>query len=153
MRKDKKIESNRRKYEKLKLTYKVDDTVDNKSSTYEKMKVALEKSGFLFDISSKGILTLEILESKYVRKNYRNAGRKPKTVQRKDNFLSYRYSDIVCMMQTMTDAKIYKKIGMSSATYYRHKKELISSSYYAALDKNMLGDIDYLRNQKNDYVF
>lgn len=145
-------EIKKKEYSKLKLSYELAENGKTDNDTYHKIQAALEDAGFIFSVKNDK-LTIEVLESKYVRNRFRNAGRKPKSVQRKDNFLSYRYSDIVCMMQTMTDKEIYGKIGMPSATYYRHKKELMSSNYYKQLDKNKLTDISYLKTVSGDNVF
>lgn len=150
-----KKERNQKRYNdiaKLKICYKVEED-DNKPEDFEKMKYILEQVGIILK-KNKDELTIEVLESKYIRRNFRNAGRKTKTVQRKDNFKSYRYSDIIYMMNMMTDKEIMKKIGMPViSTYYRHKKEMMNSLYYKNIDKNKLDDLAYLETVEDNEVF
>lgn len=96
-----------------------------------------------------------IVDNDYTNKKTRKAGRKAKTstytvcdgIER-----AYKYSDIVYMMQTMTDKAIAIKIDMPIATYYRHKRKLMQSQYYQQLDPNKMSDELYLKNML-DMVF
>ncbi len=91
--------------------------------------------------------------------------------------LKYKWSDIVCMLETMTDKQIMDKltvtakrktkseysdytymkeeraVAMAPATYYRKKKKMKQSAWYRSLDKERCSDIDYLRNVPGDQVF
>lgn len=119
-----------------------------------RLKKAMYESGIILNLDEKkGLLTIDVIESKFVRKNYRNAGRKEKSTQKKSTFMPYMYSDIVCMMETMTDKEIMTKINLSYATYYRRKKEMLTSDYFSSLDRNKLGDIKYLNSVEGNKIF
>jgi len=60
----------------------------------------------------------------------------------------YAYSDVVLMLQSMTDQEIMEHIGIKYATYYRHKKKLLESEYYKFTDKNRLTDELYLQGEE-----
>ena len=145
-----KYESNCNKYSDIKITINISGCYN--SNKYNILKVALEDSGFIFEIKDNTLL-LGISESKYVRNKYRNAGRNMKPILRKDNFLPYRYSDIIYLLNSYTDKYIYTKLKISSATYYRHKREMINSDYYKNLDSNYITDLSYLENLPNNNIF
>ena len=89
----------------------------------------------------------------------------------------YKWSDIVCMLETMTDKQIMEKLTvtakrktkseysdltymevkentpMAPATYYRKKKKMTRSDWYQRLDKERCADIDYLRSVPGDQDF
>ena len=140
------------------VTYKIVETRYNDVEAYQQMKKALCDVGVYFNVDDHGYLNLSIMEETYNRNKKRNAGRKKTYAINTDSTIDYnldfyQYSDIVYMMQTMTDKQIYEKIGMKAATYYRHKKILKESKYYTALDKNKLLDKEYLNSLKYNYVF
>lgn len=94
-----------------------------------------------------------IVDNDYTNKKTRKAGRKTKTSTYTvcDGMeCAYKYSDIVYMMQTMTDKDIAIKIDMPIATYYRHKRKLMQSQYYQQLDPDKLQDELYLKNMLDD---
>lgn len=144
-RKNKKIEE----YQGAKIKLYLDDTQPYEHDNaiyYDKLKEALETAGFHININKDNLLTLEIAISKFYNANYRSAGRKDR-VAKKDGAFPYRYSDIVYMLNTMTDKEIIKELKMPQATYYRHKKAMKQSAYYTNLDKKRLNDIEYLESQ------
>ena len=57
------------------------------------------------------------------------------------------------MQQTMKDTEILETTGMTSATYYRHKKAMKESAYYKRLDKTKLNDAAYLKSIEGDTFF
>lgn len=86
------------------------------------------------------------------------------------------YSDVLFLLQQMTDTEVMKKLSgryrkrqiekgyrtlkyvpepssMAPATFYRHKKRMMESSWYKSLDKNRLDDLDYLHSVPGDDAF
>lgn len=124
---------------------------DNQTNLKE-MKQLLADVGIFLWVED-GKLTLS-KSSSYERKKTRYAGRR-KTHALKDEFgiEAYRYADIVCMMQSMMDKDIAERIKMPIATFYRHKKKLVESSYYNSLDKDRLSDLQYLNSVDGNYSF
>ena len=53
----------------------------------------------------------------------------------------------------MKDEEIIEKIQMKPATFYRHKKEMRETTYYKSLDRNRLGDLEYLKSVEGDFMF
>ena len=148
------------KYEGCRLCYKVTSEeyfADQNEKNLEKMKEALEEVGVRLYVTD-GTLSLSIYPNRYVRTRNRNAGRRKKVAWneekcKKGQWESYKYSDIVFMMQTMKDQEIADKIGMPIATYYRHKKAMKESRYYKSLDLNKLRDKEYLDGVSGNYGF
>lgn len=97
-------------------------------------------------------LYISVWEELHRQKTARNAGRRKKIVHTADSSI-WRYSDVVYMLQTMTDQQIYTVIGMASSTYYRHKKDLMQSDYYNSLDKARLEDKMYLESVTGNFAF
>lgn len=133
------------------LTYEVKDSdIKKNAEKLEQMKKALDKVGFSLNVDH-NILSIYMRVHDYAASTTRNAGRKKSKVKVNDGTIFY--SDIVYMMQTMTDKEISDKINMKIATYYRHKKELKESNYYRFLDKNKLNDLDYLQSANWNFPF
>lgn len=118
----------------------------------EAVQQAMRAAGIMMELYDDGTLYIRVREKDYRKKMTRNAGRYKKSVYNSE-FCTWRYSDIVCMLQTMTDKQIYTSIGMASATYYRHKKELLQSEYYASLDTTRLEDMEYLQSLPKNHAF
>ena len=110
--------------------------------------------GFYLSIEE-GKLTIIKDDDKYRSKQTRNAGRRRNIAikSNKTHFEAYRYAEIVCMMQIMTDREIAERINMPIATFYRHKKIMKSSSYYKTLDKNKMDDLEYLKSVDGNLMF
>ena len=91
----------------------------------------------------------------YVRTQNRGAGRRKARSYTQDegNIGIYSYSDIIYMSQTMKDQDIIEKIKMKPATFYRHKKGMKETAYYKSLDRNRLGDLEYLKSVEGDFMF
>ena len=133
------------------LTYEVTDSdVKKNAENLELMKAALAKVGFSLTLDH-NILGIYMKIHDYATTTTRNAGRRKSLTRVNDNFL--RYSDVILMMQTMTDKEISEKIHMKIATYYRHKKAMKESRYFSSLDKNKLDDMEYLKSVKGDLIF
>lgn len=136
------------------LRYHVQEDTYNKKNNaenFEAMKVALDEVGVCLNIKD-GKLVIFLNRSKYFRNKTRNAGTKKRRVQKPDG-KAYKYSDIISMSQTMKDVEILKTIGMTTATYYRHKKAMKNSDYYKKVDKTKLSDIEYLKSIEGDFSF
>jgi hypothetical protein len=120
---------------------------------------ALDAVGIQMSVDlDSGILNISIDPERYITKQTRCAGRRKKFTWNREQlekciFESYKYSDIVLMMQTMKDKDIADEIGMPIATYYRHKKTLKESNYYARLDLNRLHDKEYLESVSGNFSF
>ena len=141
-------------YSLLCLRYHVQEDESAKKTnamTFETMKAALNEVGINLNVKD-GELILSLYPEKYLLKKTRNAGKRKHLIQTEDGKI-YRYSDIISMNQTMKDEEIWKTIGMTSATYYRHKKNMKQSEYYKKLDKTKLADIDYLTSVSGNFFF
>lgn len=130
------------------------------AENFDAIKKILEDIGIYIDNNSDdGIIMIGVNGYDCYNKKTRSAGRRDAYGQvdyRKsrhgfDDIC--RYSDVVWMMQTMTDKQIATKIGMKIATYYRHKKALKETRYYKSLDLNRLSDLAYLQSVDGDNFF
>lgn len=133
---------------------------------FEAVQKALDDVGVYISLDDNE-LYITIMEDSYLHKKKRNAGRRkiivsdPTAQEELDLYngktltidRTWKYSDVVFMLQTMTDKQICEKIGMAQATYYRHKRELKNTDYYKLLDQNKLTDKDYLESVKGNYPF
>lgn len=155
------IKKAEKEYGHCRLRYKLqhgDDTYyELNRKNYKKMKKALKDVGICIDVSD-GELNISIDSENYIRTKERNAGRKKSMAlkqeeKKKGRIEPYRYADIVLMSQTMKDQQVADKIGMPIATYYRHKKSMKESDYYQSLDKDRLGDKEYLESVHGNYSF
>ena len=144
-----------KEYGNLKLGYEVKDLpYCNNKENYQKVVDALDAVGVWLNVED-GRLTLSIYPESYIRTKDRNAGRRQTIALKKDagKFELYRYSDIVYLMQIKTDQQVADEIGMKIATYYRHKKKLKETKYFKALDRNRLGDKEYLETVAGNFAF
>ena len=146
-----------KKYDRLRLQYRVTEDeyiYDINGETLPLIKEALDAVGVYLDVSE-GVLTLSIMPRPYVRAKNRGAGRRKTRSYTQDgkNIIIYSYSDIIYMSQTMKDEEIIEKIQMKPATFYRHKKEMRETTYYKSLDRNRLGDLEYLKSVEGDFMF
>lgn len=146
-------------YGECRLCYKVSDGCCKKQNkeNLEKMKEALKAVGVYLDVEN-GELRLWIYPEGYIRTKERHAGRRKNIAWKqkeygKGNYESYKYSDIVRMMQSMKDQDLADEIGMPIATFYRHKKALKESDYYKSLDLNRLDEKKYLESVPGNYSF
>ena len=98
-------------------------------------------------------LSLFIPASYYNEYHKRNAGRRRKIMSRTGEYESYEingqiktfysgdklmYSDVLPLLLTKSDSAIIRELKIPRATYYRHKKALLSSRYYQSIDKEHL---------------
>lgn len=140
----------------LRYTVKSDPYFAKKNkANFEAVKTALYDVGVYISLDDDE-LYISIMQDRYLRTKNRNAGRRKKIAASRDshnNLFLWKYSDVVLMMQTMTDKEICEKIGMAIATYYRHKKNLKNTVYYKSLDKNKLNDKEYLESVEGNRAF
>ena len=146
-----------KKYDRLRLQYRVtedENIYDINGENLPLIKEALDAVGVYLDVSD-GVLTLSIMPRSYVRAQNRGAGRRKARSYTQDegSINIYSYSDIIYMSQTMKDQEIIEKIQMKPATFYRHKKDMRETTYYKSLDRSRLGDLEYLRSVKGDFMF
>ena len=141
-----------------KLEYRLSGEKEQSSlneKNYNTVKDALEAVGVKLSLSE-DVLRIEIDPVRYESEKTRRAGRRNVKASFTTNSvmpsgLRARYSDVIFMLQSMNDIAVMKELGMARATYYRHKKAMLSSGYYKALDKARLDDIDYLKSPENDW--
>ena len=147
------------KYNHAGFTVEVDPNFPRTS--YEKrglseMKEALQSVGVTLKCES-GKLSMKMDAKTFINVATRKAGPKRKQIaypSHKDNKgFSVYYSDIVFMMQTMSDKEIMDELNIPKATYYRHKKTMLESDYYKALDTDKLDDEEYLKSVDFDNRF
>lgn len=132
------------------------DLTQNKEN-YDKLRRFLGNLGVTLSVNNDS-LYLAVDPERYHAHMSRNAGRHVKFFPRPEAGSShmsdaYLYSDIIYMLQTMTDKDVIRVSGIPQSTYYRHKKIMTASSYYLSLDKNRLCDIDYLKSAEGDFYF
>ena len=111
-------------------------------------------------------LSLFIPASYYNECHNRNAGRHKKIMSRTGEYETYElfgkrksffsgeklmYSDIVPLMLKKSDADIIKQLNIPRATYYRHKKILMDSSYYQSIEKDKLTKEFALSDEAAEY--
>lgn len=141
----------------LRLHYDVTENElykEQNRQNYEQIKKLLIDVGIHFNVEN-GKLYLSVIHDNYNDIKKRNAGRRKKAFSdgSQKGYECYRYADIVFMLQNMTDKEICEKTGISSSTFYRRKKELKESKYYKSLDKNRLGDMEYLKSVDENLYF
>lgn len=150
-----KMEQTYKQYQDIRLRYETRESKreqEMNEANYQIMKDMLKEAGFSLQIKDH-VMTLSVIPLSYARSRTRNAGRRHKHVWDPERSTVIRYSDIVRMLESMTDREICEKIRMPESTYYRHKKVLMQSSYYQTLDRNRLDDLDYLQSVKDNRVF
>ena len=134
-----------------------EEDIQKNRESLPKFQEILKKAGIHFIVKDNQ-LTLYLVPESYTRNQTRYAGVRRHQIEKekgkaKDEYNVYRYSDIVYMMQSMSDMEIKDTIEMSHATYYRHKKALLESNYWRLLDKERLNDEKYLREQPFNRAF
>lgn len=117
------------------------------------MQEALATLGVVLKVKD-GELSLRMDASNFVEKKTRSAGRK-RTYALKDSCTAdaYRFSDVILMIEKKGDKETQNALGMSESTYFRHKKRMKSSEYYAALDQEKVTDQEYLESISGNSYF
>ena len=143
------------KYIGAKLEYTLSDEQDKYSiqandKNLELIKDALDRAGIILNISDEK-LSIEVDPKKYVSSSIRNAGPKDKRIRFNSNKYGckgdiIKYSDMVFLMQTMSDKDIMAELEIPYATYYRHKKVMLASDYYKELDFKEEHEEDYYKS-------
>ena len=123
------------------------------------LQETLKKAGFLLDLYEDR-LTLTVDPIAYARTQTRYAGPKQhhfvdeeKAGHSQDSNGGLLYSDIIHMMQEMSDTEIIEKTGIARRTFYRHKKKMLESPYFALLDMDRLHDLKYLESLPYNVTF
>ena len=123
------------------------------------LQETLKKAGFLLDLYEDR-LTLTVDPMAYARTQTRYAGPKQhhfvdeeKAGHSQDSNGGLLYSDIIYMMQKMSDTEIIEKTGIARRTFYRHKKRMLESPYFALLDPEKLEDLPYLESLPYNVTF
>ncbi len=129
-----------------------DGLYDKNMEDAQEIKEILYKHGIIFELDDEEI-SIYIERKTYNKINNRNAGRKRTHKRTPDGKDFLYYSDIVSMMQSMTDLEIMEYTKIPPATYNRHKKTMMQSPYYKRLDKNRLWDTKYLKSMELDQIF
>ena len=145
------------KYIGAKLEYKLaakQDTLSKKwnDENLDVIADALDRAGILLKVADDKI-TIEIDSDKYISSSIRNAGAKDNKIVFPNNKYgckgdTVQYSDIVYMMNDMTDKEIMTALHIPYATYYRHKKVLLNSDYYDTIDQKKTGNLEYLKDSE-----
>lgn len=137
----------------LTLRYRIDSHFKKQNEkNFEEMKKALDAFGVIITETASDTVTISLLKESYNAAVKRRAGRKRSLVANPSGGY-YHYSDIVFMMQTMTDDEIYTRINLTRATYYRKKRAMKDSTYYKSLDVSRVSDKAYLKSQEFDFYF
>lgn len=137
------------------LNYRVDDVVyykDHNEKSFDTIRELLDRVGVNLDKDGDR-LSISINPRKYFVAARTYAGRYRSLAYRKDEFIPYTYSDIIYMLNTMSNDEVAAKINMPIATFYRHKKRMVNSDYYKTLDPSRFNDIEYLKSFNSDNAF
>lgn len=131
----------------LTLTLVVENSQMNKLDDFAEIKEILLDLGVIINLgdfdtfSDKTFCDLVINKSSLKKSR---GGRRKIDISSDKKFI--KYSDIILMMQQMSDKQIMEDLGVKHATFYRRKKTMLESKYYKNLDKNRLDDKEYLEN-------
>lgn len=124
--------------------------------SFEEMQIMLKEQGIdLVVLTEAKTLLLRFNHEKYNRAKTRHAGQQRKYAYKNDkqyDFNAYKYYDILyfryCKRWKWTDIAEY--IGLSEATFFRHKKEMESSNRYhkflESFDVSNAENLDYFKS-------
>ena len=136
------------------LHYKIEDAPhceNHNERSFDTIKEMLERVGVNLEKDDDSLF-ISINSQKYAAAARTYAGRGRRFAYPENGYKAYTYSDIVYMLNSMSNDEVASKIDMPIATFYRHKKRLINSDYYKALDTSRLNDIEYLKSCKNSDI-
>ena len=152
----------RAEFKDLRLSYFVTMPEDAEAGNRRSLPIlqeTLKKAGFLLDLYEDR-LTISVDPIAYARTQTRYAGPKQhhftdteKAGHSQDSPGGLLYSDLVYMMQEMSDTAIIEKTGIPRRTFYRHKKRMLESPYFALLDPERLRDRAYLESLPYNLTF
>ena len=138
------------------LHYKIEDAPhceNHNERSFDTIKEMLERVGVNLEKDDDSLF-ISINSQKYAAAARTYAGRGRRFAYPENGYKAYTYSDIVYMLNSMSNDEIASKIDMPIATFYRHKKRLVNSDYYKALDMSRLDDIEYLKSCRDfDFCF
>ncbi len=131
------------------------EDIEESAKEFERINEALSYYGLYLNITGPDtgkflhiILNLNKLKKHHIR----GAGRREKFIHKQDCTVVC-YSDIVLMMNTMTDKQICEELDIKPATYYRKKKIMKESEYFKTLDPEKSCDPEYLESHKGNICF
>jgi superfamily II DNA helicase RecQ len=121
------------------------------------MQEALAMLGVVLKVKE-GELSLRMDALNFVEKKTRSAGRKRTYAlkeQEQGNYTAaaYKFSDVVSLIEEKGDKETQAILRMSESTYFRHKKKMKSSEYYASLDPEKMTDQEYLESVPGNNYF
>lgn len=121
------------------------------------MQDALAALGVRLNIKD-GEISLRMYTSNFVERKTRGAGRKRTYALKEQENGSYtadayRFSDVILLIEEKGDKGAQAILGMSESTYFRHKKRMKASEYYAALDQEKMTDQEYLESISGNSYF
>lgn len=146
--------ANKLKYSNLSVTYEIKKKQVPDTETLQELQEALSLVGVMLYTDDNSV-TIKLNPDKYSSVKDRAAGRRRKMTLKKasEKYEPYRYSDIILMMNTMSDKDIMETIKMTEPTFYRHKRTMVNSDYYKNLDNAKIGNADYLKSLVGNNVF
>ena len=121
------------------LVYEVkerEEDAKKNSFSLPRFQEILKKAGIHLEVDD-GTLRIFLIPEDYVRNQTRYAGVRRKTRKKNAEGATYdeniyRYSDIVALWgEGKKEEEMLNLTGMPRATYYRHKKALLESNFYA----------------------
>lgn len=131
------------------------EDIEESAKDFERINELLSYYGLYLSITGPDtgkflhvILNLDKLKKHHIR----GAGRREKFIHKQD-CTGVNYSDIVLMMNNMTDKQICEELNLKPATYYRRKKIMKESEYFQTLDPEKLSDPEYLKSHKGNRNF
>ena len=142
----------------LELVKDIDELPEENRARFELVKKTLSELGVLFEVENK-TLFVSINPETYADLTRKTAGRRTRVVKMTGENVSgdglCRYSDVLNMLQTMSDKDVCEKLGMSQATYFRHKKKMLENDLVRSVDRHLLKDPVKLKKAlgKEDYLF
>ena len=122
------------------LHYKIEDAPhceNHNERSFDTIKEMLERVGVNLEKDDDSLF-ISINSQKYAAAARTYAGRGRRFAYPKNEYKAYTYSDIVYMLNSMSNDEVAAKIDMPIATFYRHKKRgakplfLLYFFYYGA---------------------
>ena len=149
---------------RLSLSYQIAEDKFQKmmnQESFQRIKELLSDVGVNLRVDMENsTLRLSINGSKYYRVVKRGAGscshavHAPKDLSPNDGTNFCTYADVVYLLSSgLNNTQLRDKLKMSNGSYWRHKRNMVQSIYYKSLDKERLGDLDYLRGLPGNRYF
>ena len=104
------------------------------AASLPKFQRVLLKAGIHLEIEN-GAMRLYLEPEEYVRNQTRYAGARRQPIRKEPDVVSdstvLRYSDIAPLLNQRTEKEMLELTGLPRATYYRRKKKLLESPFFA----------------------